>query len=94
MAYETDARNPQTPFEGKANNEWVSELTTKQLVKPFKNFEEDARSILECIERGMHWAVHTIKTLPAYSSIPGRLYPCRRRSKAQRLARISMMLTS
>jgi hypothetical protein len=36
MAYETDARNPQTPFEGKASNEWVSELTAGQLVEPSK----------------------------------------------------------
>jgi salicylate hydroxylase len=57
MAYETDARNPQTPFEGKASNEWVSELTAGQLVEPFKNFEEDARSILEVCHTAARIAV-------------------------------------
>ena len=46
-AYEADADNPQRSFEGKANNEWVGELTAEQFVGPFKDFEEDAKSILE-----------------------------------------------
>ncbi|KAG1778822.1 hypothetical protein EV702DRAFT_1186477 [Suillus placidus] len=63
--YEADARIPRRSFEGKANSEWVGELTAEQFVEPFKDFEEDAKLLLECVERGTLWAVHTVKTLPS-----------------------------
>jgi len=46
-AYETEAGSPRPSFEGRANNEWVGELTAEQFVEPFKDFEEDAQAILE-----------------------------------------------
>ncbi|KAG2120320.1 hypothetical protein BD769DRAFT_1480136 [Suillus cothurnatus] len=64
-AYEADPRIPRRSFEGKANSEWVGELTAEQFVEPFKNFEEEAKLLLECVERGTLWAVHTVKTLPS-----------------------------
>ncbi|KAG1886734.1 hypothetical protein F4604DRAFT_1284843 [Suillus subluteus] len=63
--YEADARIPRRPFEGKANSEWVGELTAKQFVEPFKGFEEEARLLLECVDRGTLWAAHTVKPLPS-----------------------------
>ncbi|KAG2128278.1 FAD/NAD(P)-binding domain-containing protein [Suillus clintonianus] len=64
-AYEADARIPRRSFQGKANHEWVGELTAEQFVEPFKDFEEDAKVLLECVDRGTLWAVHTVKTLPS-----------------------------
>ncbi|KAG1737807.1 hypothetical protein EDB19DRAFT_1895769 [Suillus lakei] len=64
-AYEADVRIPRQSFPGKANNEWIGELTAEQLVEPFKDFEEDAKLLLECVEGGTLWAVHTVKTLPS-----------------------------
>lgn len=64
-AYEADARLPRRSFEGKADSDWVGELTAEQFVKPFKNFEKDAQVLLECVEKGTLWAVHTVKTLPS-----------------------------
>ncbi|KAJ8588057.1 FAD/NAD(P)-binding domain-containing protein [Rhizopogon salebrosus TDB-379] len=64
-AYEVGSGNPRPSFRGKANNEWVGELTAEQLVQPFKNFEKDAQPILEAIQGGTLWAVHTVKTLPS-----------------------------
>ncbi|OAX37334.1 FAD/NAD(P)-binding domain-containing protein [Rhizopogon vinicolor AM-OR11-026] len=64
-AYEADAGNFRPSFKGKANNEWVGELTAEQLIRPFRGFEGDAQSILKCVEGGTLWAVHTVKTLPA-----------------------------
>ena len=46
-AYEANAGKFRPSFEGKANNDWVGEITAEQLVQPFKNFEEDAHPILE-----------------------------------------------
>lgn len=46
-AYEADARIPRRSFEGKADNDWVGEITAEQFVKPFKDFEEDAKLLLE-----------------------------------------------
>ncbi|KAG2076203.1 salicylate hydroxylase [Suillus decipiens] len=66
-AYEADARIPRRSFEGKANSEWVGELTAEQFVEPFKNFEKDAKHLLDCVEKGTLWAVHTVKTLPSMS---------------------------
>ncbi|KAG0699388.1 hypothetical protein DFH29DRAFT_48317 [Suillus ampliporus] len=64
-AYEADPRIPRRTFGGKANNEWVGELTREQFVEPFKHFEADAKHLLDCVERGTLWAVHTVKTLPS-----------------------------
>ncbi|KAG0706587.1 hypothetical protein DFH29DRAFT_133362 [Suillus ampliporus] len=64
-AYEADAGIPRRTFEGKVDAEWVGELTAEQFVEPFKHFEEDAKHLLECVERGTLWAVHTVKTLPS-----------------------------
>ncbi|KAG2159502.1 FAD/NAD(P)-binding domain-containing protein [Suillus bovinus] len=63
-AYEADPRISRRSFQGKANNEWVGELTAEQFVEPFEDFEEDAKLLLECVEKGTLWAVHTVKTLP------------------------------
>jgi salicylate hydroxylase len=63
-AYEADARIPRRSFEGKANSDWVGEITAEQFVAPFKDFEEEAKLLLKCVERGTIWAVHTVKTLP------------------------------
>ncbi|OAX37336.1 FAD/NAD(P)-binding domain-containing protein [Rhizopogon vinicolor AM-OR11-026] len=63
--YEADGGTSRPSFKGKANNGWVSELTAEQFVEPFKDLEEDAQCILECVERGTLWAVHTVKTLPS-----------------------------
>ncbi|KAG1717600.1 hypothetical protein EDD22DRAFT_964616 [Suillus occidentalis] len=46
-AYEADARIPRRSFEGKADSDWVGELTAEQFVKPFKNFEKEAQVLLE-----------------------------------------------
>jgi salicylate hydroxylase len=66
-AYEANAGNFRPSFQGKANNEWVGELTAEQLVQPFKNFEEDAQPILEVCHIAVrirvfipHWAFHRV----------------------------------
>ncbi|KAG2031056.1 FAD/NAD(P)-binding domain-containing protein [Suillus americanus] len=64
-AYEADTDIPRPSFKGKTNDEWVSELTAQQFTEPFKDFEEDAQHILECVEKGTLLAVHTVKTLPS-----------------------------
>ncbi|KAG1900266.1 salicylate hydroxylase [Suillus fuscotomentosus] len=64
-AYEADPRMPRRSFQGRADSDWVGELTAEQFVEPFKDFEEDAKQILKCVERGTLWAVHTVKTLPS-----------------------------
>lgn len=64
-AYEADTDIPRPSFKGKTNDEWVSELTAQQFIEPFKDFEEDAQHILECVEKGTLWAVHTTKNLPS-----------------------------
>ncbi|KAG1720677.1 salicylate hydroxylase [Suillus lakei] len=64
-AYQADAGIPRPSFKGKTDNEWVGELTAEQFVEPFKDFEEDAQHVLECVDRGTLWAVHTVKTLPS-----------------------------
>ncbi|OJA17894.1 hypothetical protein AZE42_08682 [Rhizopogon vesiculosus] len=63
--YEADGGTPRPSFEGKTNNEWVGELTAEQFVEPFKDLEEDAQRIFECVERGTIWAVHIVKILPS-----------------------------
>ncbi|KAG1878042.1 FAD/NAD(P)-binding domain-containing protein [Suillus subalutaceus] len=65
LAYEADTDIPRPSFKGKTNDEWVSELTAQQFIEPFKDFEEDAQHILECVEKGTLLAVHTVKTLPS-----------------------------
>ncbi|KAG1732596.1 hypothetical protein EDB19DRAFT_2003626 [Suillus lakei] len=65
IPYQADAGIPRPSFKGKTDNEWVGELTAEQFVEPFKDFEEDAQHVLECVDRGTLWAVHTVKTLPS-----------------------------
>ncbi|KAG1753444.1 hypothetical protein EDB19DRAFT_2035323 [Suillus lakei] len=64
-AYKADTGIPRPSFKGKTDNEWVGELTAEQFVEPFKDLEEDAQHLLECVDRGTLWAVHTVKTLPS-----------------------------
>lgn len=64
-AYKADTEIPRPSFKGKTNDEWVSELTAQQFVEPFKDLEEDAQHVLECVDKGTLWAVHTVKTLPS-----------------------------
>ncbi|KAG2078265.1 salicylate hydroxylase [Suillus decipiens] len=64
-AYKDDSEIPRPSFKWKANDEWVGELAAQQFVEPFKDLEEDAQHILECIEKGTLWAVHTVKNLPS-----------------------------
>ncbi|KAG2353996.1 FAD/NAD(P)-binding domain-containing protein [Suillus spraguei] len=64
-AYKPDTEIPRPSFKGKTNDEWVSELTAQKFVEPFKDLEEDAQHLLECIEKGTLWAVHTTKNLPS-----------------------------
>jgi salicylate hydroxylase len=64
-AYKADTDVPRPSFKGKTNDDWVSELTAQQFIEPFKDFEEDAQHILQSIEKGTLWAVHTVKNLPS-----------------------------
>jgi salicylate hydroxylase len=64
-AYKADTDVPRPSFKGKTDDEWVSELTAQQFIEPFKDFEEDAQHILQSIEKGTLWAVHTVKNLPS-----------------------------
>ncbi|KAF9225008.1 FAD/NAD(P)-binding domain-containing protein [Gyrodon lividus] len=61
-AYQADT-SARRRFEG----QWVGELTKEELRKPFEGFEHDVKSLLECIDKGTLWAVHTVKHLPAHS---------------------------
>ncbi|KAH7883088.1 FAD/NAD(P)-binding domain-containing protein [Phlebopus sp. FC_14] len=60
-AYEQCA-SERTPFVGK----WVDEVSAKELIEPFENFEDDVRPLLQCVDKGTLWAVHTVKHLPTY----------------------------
>ncbi|KIJ16517.1 hypothetical protein PAXINDRAFT_98958 [Paxillus involutus ATCC 200175] len=46
---------------------WVGELTKEELCKPFEGFEDEVKPLLECVDKGTLWAVHTVKHLPAHS---------------------------
>ncbi|KAF8843489.1 FAD/NAD(P)-binding domain-containing protein [Paxillus ammoniavirescens] len=60
--YEADTSGRKR-FEGP----WVGELTKEELCKPFQGFEDEVKPLLECIDKGNLWAVHTVKHLPTYS---------------------------
>ncbi|KIJ64716.1 hypothetical protein HYDPIDRAFT_175280 [Hydnomerulius pinastri MD-312] len=60
-AYQEDTSH-RRPFEG----QWVGELTAKEFTDPFEGFEEDVKLLLECVEKGTLWAVHTVKHLPTH----------------------------
>ncbi|KAF8558552.1 salicylate hydroxylase [Imleria badia] len=45
---------------------WVRELSKEELCKPFEGLEKDTKPILQCIDKGSMWAVHTVKHLPSH----------------------------
>ncbi|KAG8216223.1 FAD/NAD(P)-binding domain-containing protein [Butyriboletus roseoflavus] len=45
---------------------WVRELSKEEISKLFEGLEKDTWPILECIDKGTLWAVHTVKHLPTY----------------------------
>ncbi|KAF9233819.1 FAD/NAD(P)-binding domain-containing protein [Melanogaster broomeanus] len=61
-AYASDT-SKRRRFEGP----WVGEITKEEFRKPFEGLEHDTKPLLECVDKGMQWAVHTVKHLPAHS---------------------------
>ncbi|KIK96086.1 hypothetical protein PAXRUDRAFT_139274 [Paxillus rubicundulus Ve08.2h10] len=60
--YEADTSGRRR-FEGP----WVDELTKEEFCKPFQDFKDDVKLLLECVDKGTLWAVHTVKELPTHS---------------------------
>ncbi|KAH7926925.1 salicylate hydroxylase [Leucogyrophana mollusca] len=62
-AYQDDADATRPAF----NGSWVAELSAAQVAQPFEGFEEETKPLLECVDRGTLWGVHTVKHLPAHN---------------------------
>ncbi|KAH7905241.1 FAD/NAD(P)-binding domain-containing protein, partial [Hygrophoropsis aurantiaca] len=62
-AHGTSSDEKREPF----NRPWVGELTAKEVAKPFEGFEDETIPLLESVDKGTLWGVHTVKHLPTYS---------------------------
>ncbi|EGO01403.1 hypothetical protein SERLA73DRAFT_50608, partial [Serpula lacrymans var. lacrymans S7.3] len=56
-----DPNHENTTFSGP----WVREMTREEVAVPFAEFEPEAKTLIECIDKANLWAIYTVKPLHA-----------------------------